>query len=246
MFVHTVGMEQTEFSVHELAERSQVPVSSIRMYQQRKLLPPPERRGRNGVYKQSHLDRLVLIEQMQAKGYSLAAILDVLHHNSGGVENLLNTELPALAEQTVTMSLMELVQRLPTSDVSLETLQRTSDLGLIEINGTEVTVRQPAFLDAGSTLSSLKIPTSAILDAYESLRDNVAQIANEFASVFDTHTDIGRSLQAHEAISSDTLEEARAQLEQLTKTAVDVVASELRRALRVIATERLSQLAGHS
>jgi DNA-binding transcriptional MerR regulator len=242
IFVHTVWVKTVEYSVTELAERSGVPVSSIRMYQQRKLLAPPERRGRNGVYNQTHLDRLNLIERLQAKGYSLAAILDVIQQGAGGLDRLLDSELPALAEESVTMTLLELVQQLPSADFSLETLQRTSALGLLEINGSEVTVRRPAFLAAGQALASLNVPTSAILDAYESLRANVALIAVEFAHLFDTHTETGRALETGEKPLADALDDATQQLEQLTKTAVDVVAAELRHALRGIATERLTKL----
>ena len=104
-----------------------------------------------------------------------------------------------------------------------------------------MTVREPAFLDAGSALSSLGIPTTAILDAYEVLQDNVVQIANEFARIFDTYTDTGRVL-ATGTLPAGVLDDATTQLEQLTKTAIDVVTSELRHALRGIAAERLGKL----
>jgi hypothetical protein len=189
-----------------------------------------------GVPDQTHLDRLVLIERLQAKGYSLAAILDVIEQPATGIERLVDAALPTMADHGVTMSLVELVEKMPSTDFSLEMLQRTSALGLLEINGTEVTVRQPAFLDAGRALSSLNIPTSVILDAYESLQSNVVSIANEFARVFDSHTETGRSLQRG-SLAPDVLDDATNMLEQLTKTAIEVVISELRRALRTIATD---------
>lgn len=230
-----------ELSVAELAQRSGVPVSSIRMYQQRKLLPPPQRRGRNGIYNQTHLDRLVLIERLQGKGYSLAAILDVVENGPRGMEHLIDAAVPMMANHSVKMSLLELIQKLPAADFSIESLRRITALGLLEINGSEVTVREPAFLEAGSALSSLSIPTSAILDAYEVLQAHVVLIANEFARVFDTYTDTGRVL-ATGTLHVDVLDEATTQLEQLTKTAIDVVTSELRHALRGIAAERLGKL----
>jgi DNA-binding transcriptional MerR regulator len=244
--VHTVGMKSvpdTELSVTDLAARSGVPVSSIRMYQQRKLLAPPERRGRTAIYGQAHLDRLLLIERLQGRGYSLAAILDVIAQEAGGLAQLLDLEVPTMAaEQSITMSLVELVQLLPSGDFSLETLQRTTALGLLEIKGSDVTVRQPAFLAAGQALGALDIPTSAILDAYELMRANVMGIANEFARVFDTYTETGRQLQDNAQLSAEELDNATTQLDQLTKTALDVVASELRHALRTIAEERLASI----
>jgi DNA-binding transcriptional MerR regulator len=42
------------------------------------LLPPPARRGRVGIYGATHLARLELIARLQARGYSLAGIGDLL------------------------------------------------------------------------------------------------------------------------------------------------------------------------
>src|SRR6476659_10086397 len=42
------------------------------------LLPGPEKRGRVGVYRQAHLQRLQLIGRLQDRGYSLAGIRDLL------------------------------------------------------------------------------------------------------------------------------------------------------------------------
>jgi hypothetical protein len=42
------------------------------------LLPPPERRGRIGVYGAQHVERLALIGRLQRRGYSLAGIKDLL------------------------------------------------------------------------------------------------------------------------------------------------------------------------
>jgi DNA-binding transcriptional MerR regulator len=252
--VHTVGVESSlthtrptsgeelaQFSVQELSESSGVPVSSIRMYQQRKLLDPPHRRGRSAVYETSHLDRLLLIERLQLRGYSLAAILDVVTHQTEALDKVIDREVPALAEQSVTMTLVELIQKLPAADFSLETLQRTQALGLLKINGSEVTLTQPSFLDAGQALTGMNVPTGAILDSYEFLRGHVVAIANDFARVFDTYAESAKAVRTKE-VSAEQIQQATEQLELLAKTAVDVVSSELRHALRAIALERLASL----
>jgi DNA-binding transcriptional MerR regulator len=71
-------LNATELSIDELARRSGVPVRTIREYQSMGVLPSPERRGRVGVYRQSHLRRLELIARLQRRGYSLAGIRDLL------------------------------------------------------------------------------------------------------------------------------------------------------------------------
>jgi DNA-binding transcriptional MerR regulator len=67
-----------EWTVDELARVAGVPVRTIREYQTRALVPPPRRRGRVGLYNAAHLERLRLIDRLQARGYSLAGIADLL------------------------------------------------------------------------------------------------------------------------------------------------------------------------
>jgi len=67
-----------EFTVDELAQRAGIPVRTIREYQTMGVLPPPQRRGRIGIYDASHVARLELIARLQERGYSLAAIRDLV------------------------------------------------------------------------------------------------------------------------------------------------------------------------
>src|SRR4029079_17877631 len=65
-------------TVDELARQSNVPVRTIREYQTIGVLPAPSKRGRVGIYGDSHVARLALIERLQQRGYSLAGIRDLL------------------------------------------------------------------------------------------------------------------------------------------------------------------------
>src|ERR1700737_4049885 len=65
-------------TVDELARAGDLPVRTIRDYQTLGLLRPPQRLGRVGVYDPDHLRRLQLIGRLQARGYSLAGIRDLL------------------------------------------------------------------------------------------------------------------------------------------------------------------------
>ena len=67
-----------ELTIDEVARRSELPVRTIREYQTMGLLLPPARRGRVGIYAATHLTRLGLIARLQGRGYSLAAIRDLL------------------------------------------------------------------------------------------------------------------------------------------------------------------------
>lgn len=68
----------TEYSLEELADASGVPARTIRYYQSKGTLPHPERRGRDGVYDDAHLERLRLIAELQDRGLRLDAIRDLV------------------------------------------------------------------------------------------------------------------------------------------------------------------------
>ena len=65
-------------NVDELAHAAGLVVSTVRLYQSRGLLPPPTKRGRVGWYGPDHLARLRLIADLQERGFSLAAIRELV------------------------------------------------------------------------------------------------------------------------------------------------------------------------
>jgi len=73
MTAETVA-EDDLISLDELTERTGISVRNIRFYTTRGLLPPPIRRGRSGYYSPDHVARLELVKELQAHGFTLAAI----------------------------------------------------------------------------------------------------------------------------------------------------------------------------
>jgi len=62
------------YRVEELAAAGGVKVDTVRFYQGRGLIPPPERRGRTVIYSDGHLARIREIRSLRAKGFTLAQI----------------------------------------------------------------------------------------------------------------------------------------------------------------------------
>ena len=60
--------------VDELAAKAGVSVDTVRFYQTKGLLPPPEREGRTAWYSDVHMERLGRIRSLKDKGFTLAAI----------------------------------------------------------------------------------------------------------------------------------------------------------------------------
>jgi DNA-binding transcriptional MerR regulator len=236
--MHTDGM--ATITIDELASQSGLPITTLRMYQQRKLLAPPERKGRVGYYDDSHLERLAVIKRLQDRGYSLTSIVDLLQkgldsgvESGSGLRAAFGDAVPALQDEApVTMTLSELFGRFPVQDFSLELVAKVQQLGLIEIERDKVVVRYPSFLRVGQTLAELGVPAGVIIDSYVHLRQQLATIAGEFAVLFETHINPPGS-------ETDLVVQAQ-QLEKLSNAAVDVVSAELRRALREEADRRLA------
>lgn len=66
------------YRVDELAAKAGVRVDTVRFYQTRGLLPPPERDGRIAWYSEDHLERLGRILDLKGKGFSLVSIQRLL------------------------------------------------------------------------------------------------------------------------------------------------------------------------
>jgi DNA-binding transcriptional MerR regulator len=64
--------------VDDLARRLNLSVDTIRFYQKRGLLDPPERQGRIALYGPDHVERLERIKELQGMGLTLAVIRRVL------------------------------------------------------------------------------------------------------------------------------------------------------------------------
>ncbi|HJY67103.1 MAG TPA: MerR family transcriptional regulator, partial [Streptosporangiaceae bacterium] len=120
-------------TIDDLARLVQLPVRTIREYHTMRLLPPPERRGRLGLYGSRHVQRLQLIARLQRRGYSLAGIRDLLGAWESGTDltTLLgvNESQPALDETPLLLTRAELSDRLPALDAAA--LSRAHQIGLV-------------------------------------------------------------------------------------------------------------------
>lgn len=181
-------------TIDELAQRAGLVVSTVRLYQNKGLIPPPTKRGRVGYYDEAHLERLAAIAQLQARGFSLAGIKELFDGMETGdsLRSVLGLGRQASiwsAEIPQRMSLAELVGHLPTVEFTPAVVQRVIALGLVEFapDGTAVIVHSPSFLGIGSELAALGVPADEILDEYEHLRTQTDEIARRFTELFRRH-----------------------------------------------------------
>src|SRR5438105_12097912 len=118
-------------TIEDLAHESGVPVSTVRMYQARGLLPPPAKRGRLGFYGPGHLARMRLIGRLQDEGFSLAAIKQLADawEDGRGLSDVLGLEarLADWERQPVRLTPAELAAMFEGADLTPELLARSQD-----------------------------------------------------------------------------------------------------------------------
>jgi DNA-binding transcriptional MerR regulator len=173
-------------TIDDLARRVRLPVRTIREYHTMRLLPPPDRRGRLGLYGDRHVQRLQLITRLQRRGYSLAGIRDLLGAWESGTD--LTTVLgvdespAALDEAPLRLTRAELLQRLPA--LAEATLSRAGQIGLVRPYGEDhFVVRSPALLGFVADWVRAGVSLDQALDAIEVLTDDLGALARTLAGL---------------------------------------------------------------
>lgn len=173
-----------ELTIDELASRAQLPVRTLREYNSMRLLPPPERRGRIGVYGAQHVERLALIGRLQRRGYSLAGIRDLLAAWDAGADltTLLGVDSgpAALDETPLRITGAELRDRLPALTPAAISQAAAAGL-LVPLAGECFLVRSPALLALVADGVQAGVPLGAMLDMIAALTGGLGGLAGELA-----------------------------------------------------------------
>jgi DNA-binding transcriptional MerR regulator len=172
-------------TIDDLARKVELPVRTIREYHTMRLLPPPERRGRVGLYGPEHVKRLQLIARLQRRGYSLAGIRDLLGAWESGTDltTLLGVDdVQAVLDETpLRLTRAELLRRLPALEDGLD---RASRAGLVRSSGADYfIVRSPALLGLAADWVRAGVPLAEVLDVIEALTGNLDALARTLAGL---------------------------------------------------------------
>lgn len=223
-------------TIDELARLAGLVVSTVRLYQNKGLVPPSTKRGRVGYYDERHLERLLAIAHLQERGFSLAGIKELFDEMVAGgslrsVLGLGDRVSIWSAEAAQTMSLAELTGHLSSVEFTPSVVQRVVELGLVEFapDGTDVIVHSPSFLKIGSELAALGVPANEILNEYEQLRTQTDEIARRFTELF--HRRMWKPF-VKRGMPPDQIPPLLETLERLAPLAADVTTMSLRHSLQ--------------
>ncbi|GGN66584.1 hypothetical protein GCM10011579_038170 [Streptomyces albiflavescens] len=238
------------YRIEDLAHHSGATVRTIRAYQDRGLLPRPERRGRANVYADAHLTRLRQIAGLLDRGYTLASIKELLEawdagRGLGGILGLVaEVDGPWTDEEAARISRAELDERFggsPDDDAVADAVE----LGVLEpIPGDEDSflVPSPQELAVAVELYATGVPLSAISGHLRELRGQVEHIAARFLE-FTTEHVFARYLGEHPPTDAEAAE-AASLVRRLRPLAQQTVDAELARAMRLFANRYLHQHLG--
>lgn len=173
--------DELALTVDELAQRAEMPVRTIREYQTLGLLPPPERRGRIGIYGRTHITRLELIGRLQRRGYSLAGIGDLLTSwrdgaDLGEVLGVAADQLVHLDEPGAPASLHQLTRLLP--ELVPGRLDDLLAAGVVEACAPDrYCIPSPSLLQLTIDLLGARYPTDRVLELLRTVHDAAASVA---------------------------------------------------------------------
>ncbi|WP_418958004.1 MerR family transcriptional regulator [Streptomyces tritici] len=234
-----------EYRIEDLAHHSGATVRTIRAYQDRGLLPRPERRGRSNVYGDAHLARLRQIADLLDRGYTLASIKELLEawdtgRGLGGVLGLVaEVDGPWTDEEADRISRAELDARFggqPDEDAIRDAIE----LGVlvpIQDRADEFLVPSPQELAVAAELYAAGVPLSAITGHLRELRGQVEHIASRFLE-FTTEHVFARYLEHRPPTDADAAA-AASMVRRLRPLAQQTVDAELARAMRTFAHRHL-------
>jgi DNA-binding transcriptional MerR regulator len=186
-----VSEESEEFVVEELSRRTNVSVRSLRSYQSRRLLPPPEVRGRTGYYGPEHVARVRLIQDLRAAGLKLDGIARMLDDDVSADDQLLAFTQQARGmfgdAQAGTTTVEDLVSRFRIrEDEAPEVLAAAVRLGLLR-EGADGQIEElaPRLLAAGeAAMASLGLGVGEALDLLARLRRHADGVARIYVELF--------------------------------------------------------------
>ncbi|MFJ4368683.1 MerR family transcriptional regulator [Streptomyces chartreusis] len=243
-------MDKT-YRIEDLAHLSGATVRTIRAYQDRGLLPRPERRGRANLYSDAHLVRLRQIADLLDRGYTLASIKELLEawdagRGLGGVLGLAaEVDGPWSDEEAVRISRAELNERFGGAPDDAAVADAV-ELGVLEpVPGDPDTfvVPSPQELAVAVELYAAGVPLSAISGHLRELRGQVEHIAARFLE-FTTEHVFARYLDGPHRPTEAEAAEAASLVRRLRPLAQHTVDAELARAMRLLAGRHLRQHLG--
>jgi DNA-binding transcriptional MerR regulator len=229
------------YRVEELAAACDVSVDTVRYYQSRGLLGPPERQGRVGWYGADHARRIREIRSLQRKGLTLTAVKRVLDGELGTPDTDLAAAVHAARGDGAEEDLLPLEEFAQRSGVPASLIQAVEREGIKlgrTVDGEErYTVADIEMVRAALRLLEFGLPLGELLALARDANDAMVQLAGRAVELFDEHVRRPiRDTATTDGAAATQLVEA---FDTLLPAVTNLVANHFRRVLLIEAEERL-------
>ena len=201
---HPHGAGSGEYRIDDLARLAGTTTRNVRVYRDRKLLPPPLRVGRIALYNDTHLTRLRLITSMLNRGYNIAHVREMLSawedgKNLGDVLGLESAIVGTwTTEKSKTIPLAE-AQRLINDANAFE---RLVGLQVIHVDGPQATITRPKLIEAFNEIRGYGVSMDKLIDLHEHIVPLVDQISEMLVRAGAEH--VADRIKPREALPADT------------------------------------------
>ncbi|MCA1832704.1 MAG: MerR family transcriptional regulator [Actinomycetota bacterium] len=232
------------YRVDELAAKGGVSVDTVRFYQTKGLLPPPERDGRVALYSEDHLARLQRIRDLKAKGFTLASVRRLLAGELDAADEAL---VQAMAEPLpddsgeAFMTREELAERIGIAPALIAAIEAENLLvPRIHDGAPRYTEADVNAAHAGLALLEAGVPLSELLALARDHDTSARRTAERAVELFDTYVRSSiRSTVDDDAMAAEKLVEAFRKMMPATTT---LVAHHFRRVLLAAAQARIEKV----
>lgn len=232
--------------VEDLARAADVSVDTIRFYQKRRLLPPPDRRGRIAWYGPEHAERLARIRELQQRGFSLALIRRHLDGELDAADVPLAAAVVAAAGTDddaggAALTLDDVAARAGVPRPLLDAVVRAGVLVPRVVDGEERF--GPGDVDlvrGGLALLEAGFPLTDLLSLAGRHDAAARAIAEDAVRLFDEH--VREPLRAQGLTDDERAERLVAAFRTLLPTVTTLVAHHFRRVLLEVAQAHLEQV----
>lgn len=178
-----------EYRIDDLAHAAGTTTRNVRAYRERGLLPPPEKRGRVGIYDDVHLARLRLIDLLLQRGFTTSHISDFITGWENGkdlaeVLGLQNAVTQQWSNDEVVEIPLDMVNEFLGDSDQLTRLQA---LGLARVDGDTCIFTDPKLLSGFSSLAEYGFTIGQLIDVHERIHAAVDGIAKDMIGTAKNH-----------------------------------------------------------
>jgi DNA-binding transcriptional MerR regulator len=159
-------------TIDELARRVDMTARNIREWQTMGVLPPPERRGRIGIYSADHMTRIERIKSLRAEGFPLDVIRRMLDRSAESAPDVRRLAAEVFDPANLTTS-MELKREDLADRLGRDAERHLSACGLIDVlDENVVVITDTSTFDYVEKLVAIGLPLDKVAETLTQMADH--------------------------------------------------------------------------